>query len=115
MIVYTQQLIVLNSDVVQLLGSNESHDPDTLMIITCNTEMLSKIKTLKSMCHHVQLKHISVNEMIKLIDTVCEGENLRLSKDDKELFAFYANGDGRRLLNGMELCFRNGISEYTSR
>lgn len=103
----------LITDVIELL-KQPNHNPDTLMMITCDTDTAERLKTLRNYCYCVGFRAIADDGMLKLINKVCEGENLILSEDDKKHFINYANGDGRRLLNGMEMCFKNGIAEYDS-
>ena len=102
----------LISDVIELL-KKPNHDPDTIMMITCDPDTAERLKTLRNYCYCVNLRAIADDGMLKLINRVSEGENLPLSDEDKQQLINYANGDARRLLNGMEMCFKNGIAEYT--
>lgn len=97
-----------------ILKSVKGHNPKNVIIMTCDDNTLkTKLKSMKNQCYLLKFKSVSDREMIKLIDRVSEGEHLDLQDNDKLLFVKYANGDCRRLLNGMELCFKNGLGEYT--
>ena len=92
-----------------ILKSTTGHNPKRVIIFTCDDDTLtSKLKSLKNQCYHLSFKRISDREMVKLIDRVCDGEHISITQEDKQQLCNYSNGDCRRLLNGMELCFKNG-------
>lgn len=103
----------LSTILMDLIKKKGRHDPNRILIITCDEHTLTRFKTFKTWCHVIKFKRIIGKETIKLIDRVCDGENITLTEDDKLQFINYANGDCRRLLNGMEMCFKNGVSKYT--
>ena len=101
----------LNTAILEILKA-PTHDPDRILIMTCDVDTLTKMKTMANWCYVVQFKSIVDSEQLKTIDYVCNIEGITLRPEDKQRFVAYANGDGRRLLNGMELCFKNGVGEY---
>lgn len=97
-----------------ILKSSSGHDPKSIIIFTCDEDTASnKLKTLKSQCYHLKFKKISNKEIIKLIDRVCNQENIDLTEEHKQLLSDYSNGDCRRLLNSMEMCFKGFDSPQT--
>ena len=105
----------LITSLMTILKSTDGHNPRRVIIFTCDDNTLkSKLKTLKNQCYHLKFKQISDREMCKLIDRVCDEEHITLQSEDQELFSKFSNGDCRRLLNGMELCFKNGSHETSA-
>lgn len=100
----------IQTALMSLLNDDKGHTPDRLIILTCADDALSKFKTIKNHCYCLALKQVSDSEIIKLIDRVCDAESIELKKEDKEKLATFANGDCRRLLNSMEICFTNGMN-----
>lgn len=104
----------LLGSLMNILKSSKGHNPKTIIIMTCDESTLNtKLKTIKNQCYNLKFKKISDREMIKLINRVSENEHLILKDEDKRQFVKFSNGDCRRLLNGMEMCFKNGTGEYT--
>lgn len=102
-----------SSSLLSLLKSKSPHSSKRLILLTCGENILTKFRSLGTLCHHFKFTQISEKEILKVINRVCENENLTLSEHDKLAFVKYSNGDCRRLLNGMEMCFKNGTSKYT--
>ncbi len=79
--------------------------PNTLIIITLDTEEASKFKSLVKLCYTVNLKPPSISEMMKVVDKVDKKEGWKLSQEVKSAFARNSQGDLRRLLTEMEFFF----------
>lgn len=106
----------LLTGLMAILKSKKGHDPRSVIIMTCDEKTLnSKLKSVKNYCHVLKFKKISNRELLKLVTRICKNEKIVLTNDDKQRFVNYSNGDCRRLINSMELCFKNGIGNYTSK
>lgn len=79
--------------------------PNTLVIITLDTEEASKFKSLVKWCYTVNLKSPNTSEVMKIVNRVDKKEGWGLSHDVKLAFARNAQGDLRRLLTELEVFF----------
>lgn len=98
----------LKTVLTQLLHESSKHTPNRIIILTCGDDGVQSFKTIVNNCYWIKLKKVSDSEMTKLVEKVCEGEEVELKKSEKQSLAKFANGDCRRLLNSMEICFTNG-------
>lgn len=85
--------------------------PDTLIIITLDTDEASKYKPLLKFCYEVNLKPHPISELVKIINRVEIGEKWKLSPEVKEAFAKHSQSDIRRLLTELEFYFDNKSKE----
>ncbi|MFH0869062.1 MAG: replication factor C large subunit [archaeon] len=77
------------------------------IIITANDAYEDKLKTLRSYCLLVELKGISVSEIVKKLEDVCQKEGIAYQESALQKLAMLAEGDMRAAINDLQTISEN--------
>ena len=81
----------------------ENYASATRFILSCNYS--SKIiDPIQSRCTIFRFKRIAKEDVLEYIDKIAKKENLKISREAKEILYENSNGDLRRLLNILQSC-----------
>jgi replication factor C small subunit len=103
-IIYLDECDSLTKEAQQALRRTmENYASATRFILSCNYS--SKIiDPIQSRCTIFRFKGISKEDIFEYLDKIAEKEELKISKEAKEILYENSNGDLRRLLNILQSC-----------
>ena len=103
-IIYLDECDSLTKEAQQALRRTmENYASATRFILSCNYS--SKIiDPIQSRCTIFRFKGIAKEDVFEYIDKIAKKENLKISKEAKEILYENSNGDLRRLLNILQSC-----------
>lgn len=85
-----------------LLPSEEP--PEHVYFIFCTTEINKVPETIKSRCQVFNFKDISNDDLIDLLETISDAEEIKLEKKSLSLIAKESNGSAREALTLLSTC-----------
>jgi len=103
-IIYLDESDSLTKEAQQALRRTmENYSSVTIFILSCNYS--SKIiDPIQSRCTIFRFKGIEKEDVLEYIDKIAKKENLKISREAKEILYENSNGDLRRLLNILQSC-----------
>jgi len=83
---------------------NLENIPDHLYIVLCTTEPAKLIKTIHPRCQHYKLTSLKNDDIIDLLEDVCEEENIDLDEKCLSAIARESEGGARQALVNLQKC-----------
>ena len=103
-IIYLDEADALTKEAQQALRRTmENYASVTRFILSCN-QSSRIIDPIQSRCTIFRFKGVEKESVFECIDKIAKEENLKISKDAKEILYENSNGDLRRMLNILQSC-----------
>lgn len=78
--------------------------PDHVYFVFCTTELAKVPSTIKSRCHSYNLKNLSKDDIMDLLEKIAEREDIYYPKDVLALIAKEAQGSARDAIVALSMC-----------
>jgi len=74
------------------------------IVITANDPHSEKLKEIKKEIKFIEFQQVKSKQIIQIINSIAERENIKLSEEDLRKIAINSNGDIRAAINDLESC-----------
>jgi DNA polymerase-3 subunit gamma/tau len=95
---------MLTNQAMNALLKTIEEPPDHVKFIFCTTEINKVLPAIRSRCQIIPFTKINESDLIKIIETVCDGEKYKYDLENLKLIASFSEGSARAAINYIEQC-----------